>query len=229
MSALITFRDAETKALRRNDAARNEKFPRTNHTASGTSERERARERDGNKPRARYIRGGRGFLVHPVYLARVLLCMCVWKRVSSSSAGTAHSVSRDVPPGTELTENFAARGESGPVLPATASSRVPHFRSFAEKHAAFPIRSLARARSPGINPSWRPRPGMLELRYPIEEAIHIERWPYGQKVAAVFPLDEFFSLFFFPFFTTGCTISGNPWNRNFSTGRVPDAFSSPSK
>lgn len=83
-----------------------------------------------------------------MYNLDVCMCVYVWKRVSSSSsssAGTAHSVSRDVPPGTELTENFAARGEPGPALPpTTASSRVPHFRSFAEKHAAFPIRSLAR-------------------------------------------------------------------------------------
>jgi len=111
-------------------------------------------------PRNRAVDGaGRGFPVHPVYP------MCVEAR-QSAQAGTAHSVSHGVPPGTaELTENFAARGEPrvagrGPralsAQPGTTEhSRVPHFRSFARRssrkrstrHSRF-----ARSPSPGINP-----------------------------------------------------------------------------
>lgn len=98
----------------------------------------------------------------------VYVCVCVWKRVSSSSAGTAHSVSRGVPPGTELTENFTARGEPGSAG-HREHSRVPHFQSFAEKHAAFPISSLAR--SPGINP--KSASGDVSFGQPIEQAILI--------------------------------------------------------
>jgi len=85
----------------------------------------------------------RGFSVHPVYLARVCMCM----EVPSVSAGTAHSVSRGVPPGTaELTENFATRGgkEGARALPAAAPSTqsCPTFSKLREeKQRELPIRS----------------------------------------------------------------------------------------
>ena len=115
---------------------------------------------------------GRGFPVHPVYLAReracmyvcacvrvrvcvcVCVCVCVYVEAPSVSTGTAHSVSRGVPPGTaELTENFATRGggEGGAAGPAgrrvEPHSRVPHFQSFAKRSGAIlSIRTLAHAR-----------------------------------------------------------------------------------
>jgi len=82
------------------------------------------------------------------------VCVCVYVEAPSVSTGTAHSVSRGVPPGTaELTENFATRGggEGGAAGPAgrrvEPHSRVPHFQSFAKRSGAIlSIRTLAHAR-----------------------------------------------------------------------------------